>query len=70
MAEVKLEYREGVFLTFDTDDIESFNVNTYFGYDTGVSESGSITRTLNGENELKLDIKFKNGKRPLWKEEK
>lgn len=67
MSEVRLEVKPGIFLVFDTADIETINASCHRGFDTG-NDGHVFTRTPNGENILKLTVEFKNGKHETWEQ--
>lgn len=64
---VRLEVKKGVFLTFDTADIEDIHVSSHRGYDSAPDDTGKfMERKLNGQNTLYLTIEFKHGKHETW----
>lgn len=62
MTEVRFPFKGKMIdaeVVLDTDDIESVDISSHRGFDTGDDGNGHVTRTHNGDNSLTLRIKFK-----------
>lgn len=67
MTVMRVAAANGYVLTYDTDDVEDFEVSTKADHrEVGVTPSGYVKRELTDDHHLTLRIDFKHGKKALW----